>query len=135
MVDQFLRFCVVGASGTVIDFGLTYLLKEKAKCHPYIANACGFIIAATSNYILNRIWSFQSHNPAIGTEYGLFILFALVGLLINTAVLHLFVTHIPIPFVPLKGKLRFWIAKAIAIGIVTIWNFFMNYFFTFAHPF
>ena len=132
MIDQFLRFCVVGASGAMVDFGFTYLLKERAKCHPYFANACGFIVAATSNYILNRIWSFKSLNPAIGYEYGLFILFAVVGLLINTGVLYLFSSRIPIPFIPPKGKLRFYVAKAIAIGVVTIWNFFMNYFFTFA---
>jgi putative flippase GtrA len=30
-----------------------------------------------------------------------------------------------------KLKLNFWLSKVAAIGIVTIWNFTMNYFFTF----
>jgi len=132
MLGQFIRFCVVGGSGAIIDFGVTYVLKEKAKCHRYLANALGFITAATNNYLLNRIWTFQSQNPSVGWEYGLFISIALMGLLINTLVLYLFSERIPIPFVPPKGKLRFYIAKGVAIGIVTIWNFFMNYFLTFA---
>lgn len=132
MIEQFFRFCVVGASGAVIDFGLTFLLKEKGKMIPYLANAFGFTLAATCNYIFNRFWTFQSHSAAIGFEYGLFILFSVVGLFINTLVLHLFTTRFSIPFFNPDGKLRFYIAKAIAVGVVTFWNFGMNFFFTFA---
>ena len=131
MIEQFLRFCLVGGSGALIDFCVTYLLKEKAKCHRYLANACGFVTAATNNYLLNRIWTFESTNPAIGYEYGLFFLFAVIGLLINTAVLYLFAERISIPLINPNGKLRFYVAKGVAIGVVTIWNFFMNYFITF----
>jgi len=131
MFSQFVRFCLIGALGVLIDFALTYLLKEKAKWHAFIANACGFILAATANYIFNRIWTFQSQNSAIGHEYLSFILIALVGLIFNTLMLYLFAERIPIPLIPAKGKLRFYVAKGIAIGIVTIWNFFMNYYVTF----
>jgi Predicted membrane protein len=131
MFSQFVRFCLIGALGVFIDFALTYLLKEKAKWHAYIANACGFILAASSNYVLNRVWTFQSQNNAIGHEYLSFILIALVGLIFNTLILYLFTERIPLPFIPAKGKLRFYVAKGIAIGLVTIWNFFMNYFITF----
>ena len=131
MFSQFVCFCLIGGLGLVLDFAVTYLLKEKAKWQAYIANACGFILAATSNYILNRIWTFQSHSSAIAREYISFILVALVGLIFNTIILYLFAERIPIPFVPQKGKFRFYAAKGIAIGLVTIWNFFMNYFITF----
>ena len=131
MFSQLVRFCLIGALGVLIDFAVTYLLKEKAKWQPYIANACGFIIAASSNYFLNRVWTFQSQNSAIGHEYLSFILIALVGLIFNTIILYLFTERIPLPLIPAKGKLRFYVAKGIAIGLVTIWNFFMNYFITF----
>jgi len=78
MFSQFVCFCLIGGLGLVLDFAVTYLLKEKAKWQAYIANACGFILAATSNYILNRIWTFQSHSSAIAREYISFILIALV---------------------------------------------------------
>ena len=56
MIAEFIKFCVVGGSGVGVDFGITYLLKEKARINKYIANSAGFVCAATTNYILNRIW-------------------------------------------------------------------------------
>lgn len=119
---KFLKFGVVGFSGVFVDFGLTYLCKEKLKIQKYIANAIGFTSAATSNYYLNRIWTFHSHNPEIALEYGRFLGIALIGLLINTLVIYLLVS---------KTKTNFYLAKLVAIVIVTIWNFFVNLNYTF----
>jgi len=122
MLIQFIRFSVVGASGTAIDFGLTYLLKEKLRLNPYIANSTGFIIAASSNYLFNRIWAFRNHNPQIGEQYTLFMIIALIGLLINNATIYLLIK---------KWHLNFYLSKVAATVIVMIWNFGMNYLFTF----
>ncbi len=65
---KFLKFGVVGFSGLFVDFGFTYLCKEVFKIQKYIANAIGFTIAASSNYFLNRIWTFQSTNHEIAVE-------------------------------------------------------------------
>ena len=123
LINKFLKFCVVGGSGVLIDFGLTYVFKEKVKLNKYIANTIGFTVAASTNYILNRVWTFHSHNPHVMTEYSKFIIIALLGLGINTLVLWFFVS---------KVKFNFYMSKLIAIGFVTIWNFFMNIIFTFA---
>lgn len=119
---KFLKFGVVGFSGVFIDFGFTYLCKEKLKIQKYIANSIGFTIAASSNYYLNRIWTFHSHNPEIAVEYGRFLGIAIIGLLINTLVIYLLVS---------KTKTNFYFAKLVAIFIVTIWNFFINLNYTF----
>ena len=52
MLWKFLKFCIVGSSGMIIDFGTTWLLKEKVKINKYLANSTGFILAATSNYLI-----------------------------------------------------------------------------------
>jgi putative flippase GtrA len=122
MLAQFVKFCVVGVSGTVIDFGLTYLLKEKAHLNKYFSNSFGFLSAASSNYFFNRIWAFQNHNPDVGEQYTLFMAISLLGLLINNGVIYLLTK---------KMHLNFYIAKVGATGVVMIWNFGMNYFFTF----
>ncbi|HLN52498.1 MAG TPA: GtrA family protein [Lentimicrobium sp.] len=121
---KFLKFGVVGFSGMLVDFGLTYLFKEKFKIQKYIANAIGFTSAASSNYILNRIWTFNSHNPEIALEYGRFLGISLIGLLINTLVIYLLVS---------KSKVNFYLAKLAAIVIVTIWNFVVNLNYTFVN--
>ncbi|HOP58687.1 MAG TPA: GtrA family protein [Bacteroidales bacterium] len=122
LILKFLKFCVVGFSGMLIDFGTTWLLKEKAGVNKYIANSTGFILAASSNYIWNRVWTFQSNNDQIAVEYFSFIFISLAGLAINNFVIYI-----------LNDRLRinFYISKLLAIGVVTIWNFVMNFIFTF----
>jgi len=127
MIDElllwkFLKFCIVGSSGMIIDFGTTWLLKEKVRINKYIANSSGFILAATSNYLINRYWTFHSENPKVATEYLSFILISVAGLGINNLVLYLLTD---------KMKLNFYLSKLFAIGVVTLWNFSMNYLFTF----
>ena len=119
---KFIKFCAVGFSGMVIDFGTTWLLKEKAGVNKYIANSAGFILAATSNYIWNRLWTFQSENNQIAFEYLSFIIISVIGLGINNLVVFIFSD---------KLKFNFYFSKLIAIGVVTIWNFIMNYLITF----
>lgn len=119
---KFVKFGVVGFSGVFVDFGLTYLCKEKFKIQKYIANAIGFTSAATSNYFLNRTWTFHSQNPEIAIEYSQFLGISLIGLLINTLVIWLLVS---------KTKANFYLAKLAAIFIVTIWNFVINLNYTF----
>ncbi len=120
---KFIKFGVVGFSGLFIDFGFTYLCKEVFKIQKYIANSIGFTIAASSNYFLNRIWTFQSTNPEIAVEYTEFLLISIIGLGLNTLILY---------FVINRFKLNFYFAKMIAIGVVIVWNFFANAFLTFA---
>jgi putative flippase GtrA len=106
----------------IIDFGTTWILKEKVKINKYVANSTGFMLAATSNYLLNRFWTFQSENSHIATEYISFMAISIIGLGINNLVLFLLTE---------KMKLNFYLSKLFAIGVVTIWNFFMNYLITF----
>lgn len=119
---KFIKFCLVGFTGMIVDFGITWFLKEIIKLNKYIANSSGFIAAASSNYLLNRIWTFQSHNEHIATEYLSFFTIALLGLGLNNLI---------ICFLSDKMKWNFYLSKIIAIGIVTLWNFGVNYFFTF----
>lgn len=122
LVLKFIKFCVVGFSGMVIDFGTTWLLKEKVRVNKYIANSTGFILAATSNYVWNRFWTFQSENDHIATEYLSFIIISLAGLVINNLLVYFFSD---------KMKFNFYLSKLIAIGVVTLWNFIMNFLITF----
>ena len=122
LIYKFIKYCVVGFSGVIVDFAITWLLKEKIHVNKYIANTCGFVSAATSNYILNRIWTFESENPQIAHEFFSFFAISLAGLGLNNLILWLCAD---------KMKLNFYFSKLIAIGIVTVWNFGMNYLFTF----
>lgn len=119
---RFVRFGIVGVSGTLIDFGVTWLCKEKLHWNKYVSNSLGFILAATNNYTWNRLWTFESQNSEIFREYGSFVLIALIGLGLNN-----FVTWL----LHEKAHWNFYLSKLVAVGVVVIWNFSMNYVFTF----
>jgi putative flippase GtrA len=124
MLYKFLKFGVVGFTGLLIDFSITWFVKERLKINRYIANTLGFITAATSNYFINRLWTFLSHNPQILMEYAAFIFTALIGLVINLTFLYLFEN---------KFSFNFYFSKFLAICVTTCWNFFVNYYFVFSH--
>ncbi len=121
-ISKFLKFVVVGFSGMLVDYGFTFLFKEIVRIQKYIANSIGFIIAATTNYIFNRVWTFHSDNPDIAVEYTKFLVISIIGLGINNLILWLIVSRL---------KWNFYVSKLFAIGVVTFWNFLANYFITF----
>jgi putative flippase GtrA len=120
---KFFKFGLVGFSGMLIDFGLTWLIKEKLRQNKYIANSIGFIAAATSNYYWNRVWTFTSKNQDVVQELTSFISVALLGLLINNGILYLLTK---------KFRFNFYFSKLLAIVVVTFWNFSMNLLVTFS---
>jgi putative flippase GtrA len=119
---QFLRFGIVGFSGVFVDFGLTWLLKEKLKINQYLANSLGFLVAVIWNFWLNRVWTFASTDPNLGAQFGKYFLASLLGLALNNGLIWFFTK---------KMKLTFYPAKLAATGIVVVWNFWANSKFTF----
>ena len=122
-VLKFIKFCMVGFSGVFVDFGITFICKEILKIQKYVSNAIGFSMAASTNYMLNRMWTFHSHNPHIGLEFSRFFLIALIGLGINLLIIWTITG---------KFKVNFYVSKLIATILVTVWNFLINAYFTFA---
>lgn len=119
---KFLKFAAVGFSGLFVDYAFTYVFKEWVRVQKYVANSIGFTIAASSNYVLNRVWTFESDNPDIVIEYSEFLIISIIGLGINNLVLWLIVSRL---------RINFYVAKFFAICVVTLWNFLANFFITF----
>lgn len=124
LLYKFLKFGITGIIGMFWDFGATYLCKEKLKIQKYISNAIGFILATSSNYFINNIWTFDYHSKFSTEQYFKFFMVSVIGLTFNSLILY---------FLHSKKELNFYLSKMIAIVLVFIWNFGMNYFFTFKH--
>jgi putative flippase GtrA len=119
LIKKIIRFGLVGALGMVLDYSVTFLCKEFFLFDKYIANFFGFAVAATSNYILNRRFVFSEHARSHRKQYTGFIGIALLGLALNSGIIWLLTDKL--------FALNFYIAKGIAIAIVFIWNFSLNY--------
>ncbi len=54
---QLIRYCVVGATGYLVNLGVYAIAYTEL---PYrLAFTIAFIVAATSNFVLNRMWTFR----------------------------------------------------------------------------
>jgi putative flippase GtrA len=89
---QALRYGAVGLSGLIINLIFFYMGKEYFKVGNNSSSIFAFMIAVTSNYTLNRIWTFNNYNnKRIEYKVGLiqYIAANLMGLGVTLAVLNL----------------------------------------------
>ena len=114
--QQLAKFCLVGAVGYLINLAVYDALLHQG-LHYLAAATCSFLVAVTSNYTWNRLWTFREHRGHIGIQGMRFFVVSLAALGANLLVLHLLVTYTSL------GKLP---AQAVAIVLVTPLNFVGN---------
>ena len=147
-IVRFLKFCVVGVVGALIDFGLLNLLIQLAGLPKVIANACSFSVAVISNFTWNRLWVYpETRGEPLRKQFVQFVLVNVAGLAINTAIFYASDRWLLGEAGLLAGPagalartigmahfdLAYNGAKAIATGVVLFWNFFINRLWTFRH--
>lgn len=121
-IRQFVKFGIVGASGTIVNL-VIFTLLQKFTTYPIIVDfSIGFMIGGVSNYFLNRAWTFRSDRHA-GREGLQFLTVSFLALLVGDSVVYL-----------LETKLGFHHAHTVwlistASGVVI--NFFLNKYWTF----
>ena len=138
IIWKFIKFGIVGFSGAIVDYGFLILFIEVFHWPDLVANAGSFTLAATSNYFLNRIWTFRSKDKEVGKEYLKFFIVSLIGLGISTLTIYLLELALP-DWSATVGKgfhfiifiKYFYILKLIAIAVTMLWNFFGHLLFTF----
>ena len=114
--EQLVRFCLVGGSGYVLNLTVFTLLVHGAGAHYAVAAVGAFSVAWTSNFILNKFWTFRRHGLPGDQQAARYLAVSLVALGLNLALLHLMVTA-GMPEVP---------AQALAIAAVMPVNFLLN---------
>lgn len=121
-IYRILKFGTVGLICFFIDFGITYVFKEKLKFNKFGANAIGFLISVVVNFTLNRIWTFHSTTADVEMQFMKFIAIASFALIINSVIIYL---------LNVKIRFNFYLSKLIAVFIVMFYNYSMNALFTF----
>jgi dolichol-phosphate mannosyltransferase len=114
--EQLVKFCLVGATGYVVNLVVYTVLLEVAGFH-YLPAAIGsFLVAVTNNYLWNRAWTFRHQRGHVVLQGARFLLVSTLALGANLIVLHLLV----------RAGLGEVVAQAIAIVLVTPVNFVGN---------
>ena len=112
---QLAKFCTVGASGYVVNLAV-YATLLAVGVHYLPAAVCSFLVAVTNNYLWNRVWTFRHRRGHLVFQGFRFLLVSTVALAANLAFLSVLVA-LGVPKLP---------AQAIAIALVTPWNFVAN---------
>lgn len=123
--EQFLKFCVVGGLGTIVNLAILYGLVEFVKLWYVFGAAIAFVIAATHNYILNKIWTFKDRRTGktfIAKQWTQFFVISIFSLGINLAVLYGLVEFFGLWYI---------FAQLIAIFVALFSNFLGNKYWTF----
>ena len=123
-IIKFIKFLMVGLSGMIIDFSITYICKEKLVINKYISNSLGFSIAAISNFFLNRHFTYQSTSTDTATEFYWFMGISVISLFIYNGIVWAGINKI---------NFKFYTSKMLAIFFITFWNFFAHLLITFHH--
>jgi putative flippase GtrA len=121
--EQLAKFCAVGAVGYVINLGV-YAALIGTGLHYLAAATCSFLVAVTSNYTWNRVWTFRDRRAGVAAQGMRFFVVSLGSLGANLIVLHVLITLG-------TGKLA---GQAIAIVLVTPLNFLGNRLWSFRLP-
>lgn len=116
-IGQFIKFCLVGISGLLVNMVVYSIGIYILHLHYILAALLSFAVAVSSNFILNRSWTFKQVKKgsySMPARFGRFVLVCLGGLGINLIVLYLAVSFL---------SLHKILAQLIAILSATLFNF------------
>lgn len=119
-IYQFIKFCIVGASGLFVDIAILVILVDFFLFDPRVAAIFAFCSAVSWNYVFNRNWTFGA-GKTLRTHYSypLFFAITLFGLGVRIGVMHLLIEYAQM------GR-DHWYVLASFFGIIagTVTNFF-----------
>ena len=135
---RFIKFGTVGLIGSVIDFGIFNLLTIVLHVTSIASSTVSFALAVINNFILNRFWTYpESRQSSIYKPLVQFVIVSCLGLAIRIPLFAwLEKVLIPlaaktIPHVLTPTIVGHNVALALVIGVVMMWNYLVNRFWTF----
>ena len=137
--SRFLKFMVVGAFGALVDFGIANILAHFFDLPLVYAGTISFTCAVISNFIWNRYWTYpDSRSRPLARQLAMFFAVNLAGIAIRIPILKFGEPPFLTLFKTMDGSSTItpeFLARnftlAVAVGIVMLWNFFVNRYWTY----
>ena len=115
LLIQILKFAIVGGIATIIDFVFLYIFREFCHFPVLVSNTLSFCISVIYNYVASVKWVFDVNKEKDAKkQFVIFIVFSVIGLLLNNAIMWITVDFLSIYYM---------LAKIIATAIVMVFNF------------
>ena len=118
LVEQFLKFGVVGALAFVIDYGVLMLLSQVVGWDPVVSSVFSFVISLVFNYVASMRFVFERREDlSRRREFAIFVVLSVIGLAINSVCMWAGTAAFG------DGALSVTVTKLVATAVVAIWNF------------
>ncbi len=115
LMEQIMRFGVVGVIAFVIDYTVLLVLTEVAGIHYLLSSAVAFLVSVIFNYILSVTFVFETDKSrSKGAQFSLFAVMSAGGLGINQLMMWLVSDVMFIPY---------QLSKFLATAVVMVYNF------------
>lgn len=85
-MKRFVRFCIAGTIGFVVDAGVLELLVRALDANPYTARIGSFLCAATTTWWINRRYTFEAAHAPTSQEWIGYVGLMLAGAAVNYGV-------------------------------------------------
>ena len=118
LVEQFLKFGVVGAVAFAIDYGILMLLSQVVGWDPLPSSVVSFVVSLLFNYVASMHFVFDRRDDlSRRRELVLFVALSVIGLGINSAVIWAGTAALG------DGAVAVTATKLVATVVVAVWNF------------
>lgn len=114
LINQVLRFLLIGGFTTIIDYGVLISLTELANLNYLLSSFISFLVSCFLNYLLTIRIVFIQETKCGSKKVLAFVVLGLIGLLINEGLMWVGVE---------KFLLNYVVAKVGSTIIVTCYNF------------
>lgn len=115
ILQQIIKFGVVGGSAFLIDYGVLFVLTEFFGVHYLLSGTISFTLSVIYNYVLSVKWVFDTKNSRKKSEeFIIFIVLSVIGLGINQLIMWIAVD---------KLQIYYMVSKIFATFIVMVYNF------------
>lgn len=115
LINQLLKFGLVGGIAFLIDYGLLFICTEWFGIYYFISSIISFSVSVIFNYVASVLWVFDVDQEKSKTKnFIIFIALSIVGLGINQIIMWYGVEVL---------KLYYMLIKLIATFIVMVFNF------------